>query len=70
MRDAIDCIAKFATCSTSRVYELNGAGNVDGTIVVGALRVRPSSTGCKVPAEGTELIERPSPSNWCLRELR
>ncbi len=53
----VDCITKLTIHSASRVDELDGAGNVNGTIMVGALRIRPSCTGCEVPTEGSELIE-------------
>jgi len=51
MGDAIEAKAKFAIDVGSRICEFDGAGNVDLAIVVRALRVGASSTGCQVPPE-------------------
>ena len=70
VRDAIDSITNLAVNLAGGVHKLNSAGNVNGTVMVGALRVRPGSTGSKIPAEGSELVKGPSPTYRGLRDLR
>ena len=70
MGDSVDGIAKLAVHLAGGVDELDGAGDVNLTIVVRALRIRPGSTGSEVPTEGAELVKRPCPSYGGLGEFR
>ena len=51
MRDAIDCVAELAVGFASRVHNSDGAGDVDLSVVVGTLGIRPGSAGGEVPSE-------------------
>ena len=69
VRDTVDGVAELAVIPADGVNELEGASDVDLAVVVGALGVGPGGAGGQVPAEGTELVERPGPAHGSLGDF-
>ena len=68
--DTVKSVAEFSTGPAEGVNELDGASDVDLAVVVRSLRVGPGGAGGQVPAEGSELVERPGPAFGCWGKLR
>lgn len=54
MRDAIDGIPELTVDSIGRVYQLDGAGDVDLAIMVRAMGIGSCRSFCKVPVESSK----------------
>ncbi|PON45953.1 hypothetical protein TorRG33x02_327380, partial [Trema orientale] len=66
----VDGIPELPLHPPCRVHELDGARDVDLPVVVRPLRVRPGCACRQVPPERSELVQRPSPPDGSLREIR
>lgn len=67
VRDPAQRVPKLAIDLSLSVHELDGASDVNLSVVVRALWVRSSGAGCQVPPERAELVQRPSPANGSRR---
>jgi hypothetical protein len=62
MGDAVEAIAELAVDVDAGDHDLDGAGDVDLAVVVGALRVGARDTGRQVPSERPGLVDGPGPA--------
>ncbi|CAL9085768.1 unnamed protein product [Musa acuminata var. zebrina] len=69
MRHAVEREAALAVDEPDRAGELDGSGDVDATVVVGALGVGPGGAGREVPSERPPLVEGPRPADRRRRQL-
>lgn len=57
MRNAVESIPEFSPNLPGGVCQLDGAGDVDATVVVRSLWIRPGSASSEIPTVRSELIE-------------
>jgi len=64
VRDSVQSVPELSIDLALSVHKLDGACDVDLSVVVRSLRVRPGCTGGQVPPERSELVQGPSPADW------